>query len=371
MFILNSTNENLTEKVQIELTHLNILNNLFLRQKDILLKHFNIGIIDISKNQSGLLQLNHFLEDFNTTFDKINSALSTVELLKTKLEEIQNNLSSNELENLVNTYNELYTQNYSLLLETISNLTEFIEELFVIPHYEKSKETEKNLFGFESSAKNETLEKPNTELQNIKEENSIEKTILDEINNLKPTSSEKVSDTVVTEIINVLAKAPEKENEENHIPNTVTIVEENDTRKRITKLPLQDNDTLIISEKDGLVYLPFKVEDLKNEFLEKEKKYSGLIDLINNEYIYPISKYKNTVASRFKEAYSLMVSREKDSPFSGLELGIELAFNYSLHPAVITACKTVAELDSYLDALDEKDMTLFTAFKINFEILPK
>lgn len=370
MFILISNNENLNEKVKIELSNLNILNSLFLKQKDILLKHFNIGIIDISKNQTGIVKLNKFLEDFNITFDKINTSLSKLEVLKNKLEQIQNDTSNPEIESLVSSYNELYIQDYPLLLETISNLTEFIEELFVLPHYEKSKETEKAIF--QSDTINQTEKVKQEALEQIEEENNIEKDLLAEVNNLKPSSSsEKVSDTVVTEIINVLEKAPEKETQEVPTANNVTIVEEDDTRKRITKLPLQDNDTLIISEKDGLVYLPFKVEDLKNEFLEKSKKYSGLIDLINNEYIYPISRYKNTVASRFKEAYSLMVNKEKNSPFSGLELGIEVAFNYSLHPAIITACKSVAELDSYLDALDEKDMSLFTAFKINFEILPK
>ena len=143
------------------------------------------------------------------------------------------------------------------------------------------------------------------------------------------------------------------------------------TNNRVTKLPLQDNNTLIISEKDKLVYLPFKVEDLKKEFIEKEKKYTGLIDLINHEYIYPISKYRNTVTSRFREAYSLMVNKEKSSALSGLELGLELAFNYSLHPAVITACKSLDELDDYLDALDAKDMSMFKDFKVEFEVLPK
>ena len=66
-----------------------------------------------------------------------------------------------------------------------------------------------------------------------------------------------------------------------------------------------------------------------------------------------------------------MVNKEKTSALSGLELGLEVAFNYSLHPAVITACKSLDELDEYLDALDAKDMSNFKRFKVEFEVLPK
>ena len=52
------------------------------------------------------------------------------------------------------------------------------------------------------------------------------------------------------------------------------------------------------------------------------------------------------------------------------DLGMELTFNYNLHPAIICACKTLSELDLYLDYLDNKENGKFDCFKIIFDVPP-
>lgn len=131
-----------------------------------------------------------------------------------------------------------------------------------------------------------------------------------------------------------------------------------------------DNDTLIISEKEGKVFLPYKLVSLKEE-LEKNSRYDNLQDLIDKKYTIPIEYYRNSVLSRFKETYSLMKHKEKKNIFQSIELGLDLAFNYELNPAIISACKNLDELDIYLDCLEENELDKFDLFKIKYEILPK
>ena len=406
MILLNLKDENITEKIDVEISNLESLRNFFVTQKDILLKYFNITLISMSSDSNYIIELNKFLEEFNIIFDKINTSIKNIVILKRKLELIKTSISnsSDNLDDLFNSYNETYISDFPKLLDCMNFIINFIEDLFVTPQYEKSKETTINMFRIKGDSKKEAASSNNKSSKNsidisnnivstpsISNIDNLKKVTLDSLETTSKTTTSTTlatDETITTKAINKLDESSENENvsdKENNLDNLndsddsnyqETIQEESQSENisvnnRVTKLPLQDNNTLIISEKDNLVYLPFKVEDLKKEFLEKEKKYTGLIDLINHEYIYPISKYRNTVTSRFREAYSLMVNKEKSSALSGLELGLELAFNYSLHPAVITACKSLDELDDYLDALDAKDMSMFKDFKVEFEVLPK
>lgn len=49
---------------------------------------------------------------------------------------------------------------------------------------------------------------------------------------------------------------------------------------------------------------------------------------------------------------------------------MELLFNYNLHPAIISACKNIDELDIYLDYLENNETDKFNCFNIKFEIAP-
>ena len=42
-----------------------------------------------------------------------------------------------------------------------------------------------------------------------------------------------------------------------------------------------------------------------------------------------------------------------------------------MYPAIITACKSLNELDIYLDCLQENELSDFDCFEIKFELAPK
>ncbi len=138
--------------------------------------------------------------------------------------------------------------------------------------------------------------------------------------------------------------------------------------EKVIENNLEDNKTLIISEEDGKVYLPYTKAEIKNEILEH--RGTKISDLIEEKYIYPLDKYKNAIRARFREGYNLMYKKEGKSRRSAILLGIELMFETNLHPAVISACKNLEELDIYLDCLEDNELEKFSCFKIIYKSLP-
>lgn len=133
---------------------------------------------------------------------------------------------------------------------------------------------------------------------------------------------------------------------------------------------ITDNNTLLISEVQNKVVLPYTVNDLQ-QILSANNKYTSLQDVIDNVYTIPIDKYKSSSISRFKEAYNLMRKKEKSSVLDSLNLATELTFNNLLNPAIITACKNLDELDVYLDCLSTNELDKFNLFEIKYEMLPR
>ena len=138
--------------------------------------------------------------------------------------------------------------------------------------------------------------------------------------------------------------------------------------EKVVENNLEDNKTLIISEEDGKVYLPYTKDEVKEEMLQnKGKKIS---ELIEENYILPLDKFKNSMRARFREGYNLMYKREGKSKKSAILLGFELMFETNLHPAIISACKSLEELDIYLDCLEDNELEKFSCFKIIYKSLP-
>lgn len=131
-----------------------------------------------------------------------------------------------------------------------------------------------------------------------------------------------------------------------------------------------DNQTLLISEVQNKVVLPYTVSELQ-QVLNKNNNYKSLQDVIDNIYTLPIDRYKNSFKSRFKETYNLMRKKENSSVWDSIELALELSFNNLLNPAIITACKNLDELDVYLDCLSSNELDKFNLFNIKYEILPQ
>lgn len=138
--------------------------------------------------------------------------------------------------------------------------------------------------------------------------------------------------------------------------------------EKVIENNLDDNKTLIISEEDGKVYLPYTKDEVKENMIQnKGKKIS---ELIEQNYILPLDRYKNSMKARFREGYNLMYKKEGKSRRSAFMLGLELMFETNLHPAIISACKNLEELDIYLDCLEDNELEKFSCFKIIYKSLP-
>ncbi len=133
----------------------------------------------------------------------------------------------------------------------------------------------------------------------------------------------------------------------------------------------KDNNLLIVSEKDQKAYLPFFYSEVKDIYNNSNNKYETLQDVVDNLYVVPLSKFKNSSISRFRESFFLVKNKAKGSITKALDLGLELMFRYDLNPVVIAACRNLDELDIYLDCLEENELYDFSCFEIKFEIMPQ
>lgn len=129
-------------------------------------------------------------------------------------------------------------------------------------------------------------------------------------------------------------------------------------------------NTLIISETRGEVILPYNINNIKEILLHNNETYSSLSDVIKKVYTIPLKRYKFSSIARFKEAYTLMIEKEHSSKAKALSLASELFANYNLHPAIITACKSLDELDIYLACLEDNTLRDFNCFDIKYEMPP-
>ncbi len=65
-----------------------------------------------------------------------------------------------------------------------------------------------------------------------------------------------------------------------------------------------------------------------------------------------------------------MRDKEKAGIIECVRYALSLRRERKLHPAIITACKTVDDLDIYLACLENGVLSLFDSFKIQFDYLP-
>ena len=130
-------------------------------------------------------------------------------------------------------------------------------------------------------------------------------------------------------------------------------------------------NTLVISEMQGKVILPYTIKEINSILFNNEDKYSSIQDVIDKLYTKPIKEYRFSATARFKEAYKLIVEKEHKSKFQAFSLACELFTNYNLHPAIITACKSLDELDIYLACLEDNSLEDFPFFDVKYEIAPK
>jgi len=216
-------------------------------------------------------------------------------------------------------------------------------------------------------------------------------TLLTDLSNLLDEVIVKIKDkTINTELINNF-NLKYFETNENVLQNTLKIencytnnieITPMDQKEKISQFPIVEKlvepistseiveNTLIISEAKGKIILPYTTNTLNSILLDNFKKYSSIEEIIEKEYTLPFDLFKNPAISRFKEAFKLMRKKENESVKNAFDLGMELFFNYNLHPAIIAACENLDQLDIYLDYLENNETHKFNCFKILFEIAP-
>ncbi len=218
----------------------------------------------------------------------------------------------------------------------------------------------------------ETISLYDKSLDNNKEEikaNLVEyNKIKDELSNKIITFENKNTD-VLNSAITLSLDIQSKKIKKSKISLKDNLVE--NTNKIDVEIEPRDNNTLIVSEKDQKAYLPFFYSDIKNIYNNSNNKYETIQDIVDNLYIVPLQKFKNSSIARFRESYYLIKNKEKGSITKALELGLELMFRYELNPIVIAACRNLDELDIYLDCLEENELKDFSCFEIKFEIMPQ
>ena len=155
------------------------------------------------------------------------------------------------------------------------------------------------------------------------------------------------------------------------LAKNLTIENEIDSKDTISGKDLEISyieNTLIISEEQKKVILPYTINKVIEILLNNNKEYSSLQDVIDKLYTKPINYYRFSAIARFRETYKLVKEREHGSKTKALELAFELLLNYNLHPAIITACKNLDELDIYIACLEDNTLDEFEFFDIKYEI---
>lgn len=131
---------------------------------------------------------------------------------------------------------------------------------------------------------------------------------------------------------------------------------------------IKDNKVLLISARKGVVELPYTISELNRA--KSKNGYDSLQETITKEFTVPISRYRNASIARFREGFNLMRKREGKGLVASMDLALELTFKSLLNPAIITACKSVNELDIYLDCLKSNELEKFDIFEIKYEVAP-
>jgi hypothetical protein len=195
-----------------------------------------------------------------------------------------------------------------------------------------------------------------------------------EFTNLCFNSETQTNDTKISEIYTTTnnefqngnyEKKPKFEDDtENDNIKQNTIVNEAST------IELSNENTLIISEIQGKVILPYTTQELQNILDRNKDKYSNYNEIIENKFTIPYTNFKNPILARFKESFKLVRTKSHGSIKEAFDLGIELLFKHNLHPAIISACRNLDELDIYLSYLEENQTSKFNCFKIKFDIAP-
>lgn len=378
------------------------------------IKYFSSSSISATDvNGQSVCDASSELSSVTKLLDKLSFNFSSLETLVTELEEMKKSISivDNKTITDIDNYNKMSTATNKQIAANSAKIEEFL--------------TDNNSFYYSSNILESIYNKASVEATPVSQtETNIETftsqttdTTTNELDNaFTDTDIPIVSDTEVETIneapveVNNEEEQTEEQTTENSVSNntaaitqdvpvilpevetlvTTPIYSENKNDENIEEIKEIENiettenisgevaetpsnltpSTLNISESDGKVILPYTIEELDEILQDNPKKYASYEDVIDKVYTKSIKDYKNPSIARFKEAYNLMRKKENASISSALDLAVELFSNYNLHPAVISACKNLNELDIYLSCIEYNELDDFNFFKVIFNIAP-
>ena len=306
---------------------------------------------------------------FDMLDDLIKSNLiNNIEIEKENIEqiiELYENKKSNLLAittNVIEITDSMNKKKLENFYETISSLKKLFEDINAIQLLASQLKNDLNetlTLYYKSSENNKNEIKANLVEYNKQRDELFHKIL----------KFENTSTTVFNSAIALSLKNSNKKTNKN--PPFINYTSPNEKTRIDIKLEPHDNNTLIISEKEQKAFLPFYYSKVEAIYQKANHKYQTLQDVINDLYILPLSRFKNSVIARFRESFHLIREKEKGSITKALDLGLELMFKYELNPIIIAACRNLDELDIYLDCLEENELYDFTCFEIKFEVMPQ
>lgn len=310
------------------------------------------------------------LRNLSTSLEKCDELDSNIKSLKEDISSL-NEFNPSQVKNRINEYNKKFISiNDCLTIKTneVQLLLASCQKNSIFTNLLKEQELKKE---DEEKETIETIQKNEELLNNLEDLSNISSTPNNEVKENTYVSTKKEENKLNAEnsaILDEFISAPmiEFNIEESDL-------EDSKSAKKVESGPLPKilENTLVVSEKNDKVILPYTLEELDEKLKSEANKYKNIDEIIDKEYTRPLQYYKNSALARFKEAFKLVKERSHGSFKHAIDLAFELAFCYNLHPAVISACKNVDELDVYLSCLEYDELEDFKFFKIIFDVLPK
>jgi len=107
-----------------------------------------------------------------------------------------------------------------------------------------------------------------------------------------------------------------------------------------------------------------------NDSLFEPTENNNTTEVIEKVFTRNFKDYKIQFSSRYRETMKLARDREGFGIADSITLALEMIGKRFLHPAIISACRTLDELDVYLDCFDKNELEDFKIFKVKYELYP-
>ena len=357
-----------------------------------------------SDNTDSLLSL---INEAHSIFEYIKSNIQKTIELKKFLENIYNSdfLNTIDSEKFNSDFNDLLeniSKTNSIYLTFMNNYENFIKPPFInekeyIKDEESedvsskteiitdSHETEESLFETIDYSNNpieketkEILENISNEVIDINEKESLNEETPTTISTIETTVTTETTseENLTTEIVNDSKSEetpiePVKESEEikevvKSTKKDFTIIDEPDEEQIEDTLPsidLQEKE-LIIKKSLGIAILPYSISDLDELFLDDPEKYSSIQDIIDQEYTVQLKDFENSSITRYKEAFKLAKDKSNYTFSQAANFAKKLLIENEVTSLIIASCRTVEELEFYIECLNNNKLDNFHYFKI-------